>query len=324
MAIVYQLDSRPPVALARRIRHHLPTGPRLQRPPQRAHMSRMSESSIATPVQAGTSVVYRHALVVRLTHWVNVLCLLVLLMSGLQIFNAHTTLYLGSKSDPAHAVLSMRAVQRADGSYAGLTTIGSTTFDTTGVLGLSRGPSGQLAARGFPDWITLPTYRDLATGRRWHFFFAWVFVLNGLAYLVYAFASGHVRRDLAPTGNDLRHIGSSVWEHIRFHFPKGEAARRYNVLQKLAYIAVIFGLLPLVILTGLTMSPAMDAVFPVLLDIFGGRQSARTIHFLCATGIVLFVLVHVFMVLVSGVWNNLRSMITGRYVLPAAEDHHAP
>jgi len=285
-------------------------------------MPKMSESSIATPANSGTSVIYRHTLVVRITHWVNVLCLFVLLLSGLQIFNAHTTLYLGSKMDPQRAVLSMRAVRQDDGSYAGLTTVGNTTFDTTGVLGLSRGPRGQLEARGFPDWITLPSYRDLATGRRWHFFFAWAFVLNGMAYLAYALLSGHVRRDLAPTGNDLRHIGRSVWEHIRLRFPKGEEARRYNVLQKLAYLAVIFGLLPLVILTGLTMSPALDAAFPVLLDIFGGRQSARTIHFLCATGIVLFVFVHVFMVLVSGVWNNLRSMITGRYAI-AAEDHHA-
>jgi len=283
----------------------------------------MPETSITAPVDSGTSVIYRHALLVRITHWVNVLCLLVLLLSGLQIFNAHSTLYFGSKSDPNRAVLSMRAVRREDGQYAGLTTIGATTFDTTGILGLSRGPSGELELRGFPDWITLPTYRDLATGRRWHFFFAWAFVLNLLAYLVYAIASGHVRRDLAPSGSDLRHIGRSAWEHIRFHFPKGEEAKRYNVLQKLAYLAVIFGLLPLVILTGLTMSPALDAVFPVLLDVFGGRQSARTIHFLCAFAIVLFVLVHVFMVLVSGVWNNLRSMITGRYAIPAAEDPHA-
>ncbi len=271
---------------------------------------------------SASSVIYRHALLVRITHWVNVLCLTVLLLSGLQIFNAHTTLYFGSKSDPDNAVLSMRAVRRDNGTYSGLTTVGATTFDTTGVLGLSRGPSGQLEARGFPDWITLPTYRDLATGRRWHFFFAWVFVLNGLAYLVYAILSGHVRRDLAPSGGELRHIGHSVWEHIRLHFPKGEEAKRYNVLQKLAYLAVIFGLLPLAILTGFTMSPGLDAAFPVLLDVFGGRQSARTIHFLCASGIVLFVLVHVFMVLVSGVWNNLRSMITGRYVIASAEDHH--
>ncbi len=91
------------------------------------------------------------------------------------------------------------------------------------------------------------------------------------------------------------------------------------MLQKLAYLAVALILLPLMLLTGLAMSPGMDAAFPVLLDMFGGRQSARTIHFIAATGIVLFVVVHLVMVLLSGVWNNLRSMITGRYVIEPAE-----
>jgi thiosulfate reductase cytochrome b subunit len=263
-------------------------------------------------------VVYRHTLPIRLTHWVNVLCLLILLMSGLQIFNAHTHLYFGNRSDPEHAVLSMRAVQKHDGP-AGETTIGNFTFDTTGVLGLSRGDDGQWEARGFPNWITLPSYRDLATGRRWHFFFAWLFVTNGLIYLIYSFWSGHVRRDLSPTRRQLGNIGHDIVEHLRLRFPKGEEAKHYNVLQKLAYLAVIFVLLPLVVLTGLTMSPGLDAAFPFLVEIFGGRQSARTIHFLCATGIVLFVFVHVVMVLISGVWNNMRSMITGRYRIEPAE-----
>jgi thiosulfate reductase cytochrome b subunit len=240
-------------------------------------------------------------------------------MSGLQIFNAHAHLYLGSKSDPANEVLSMRAVQNPDGTSAGLTTIGNLTFDTTGILGLSRGSSGQLEARGFPSWITLPSYRDLATGRLWHFFFAWLFVLNGLAYLAYSLLSGHLRHDLVPTRPQLKNIGHDIVEHIRLRFPKGEEAKHYNVLQKLAYLSVVLALLPLVVLTGLTMSPGIDAAFPFLVDVFGGRQSARTIHFLCATGIVLFVFVHVVMVILSGVWNNLRSMITGRYRIEAAE-----
>ena len=153
---------------------------------------------VSSAVVPQHEIVYRHALAVRITHWVNAFCLLVLLLSGLQIFNAHPTLYFGEKSAPDRAVLSMDAIQRSDGSYAGITTISSTKFDTTGVLGLSRGANGELEGRGFPHWITLPSYRDLATGRRWHFFFAWLFVLNGLAYLTYAAWSGHVRRDLAP------------------------------------------------------------------------------------------------------------------------------
>lgn len=281
-------------------------------------MDAQSMDAEETPA-AQALVIYRHTLPVRLTHWVNVLCLLILLMSGLQIFNAHTHLYLGNRSDPAHAVLSMRSVQKPDGSYAGQTTIGNWTFDTTGVLGLSKGDGGQWEARGFPSWITLPSYRDLATGRRWHFFFAWLFVINGLLYLTYTFFSGHLRRDLAPSGQQLGNIGHDVVQHLKLNFPKGEEAKHYNVLQKLAYLAVILVLLPLVVLTGLTMSPGLDAAFPFLVEIFGGRQSARTVHFLCATGIVMFVFVHVAMVLISGVWNNMRSMITGRYRIEAAE-----
>lgn len=281
-------------------------------------MDALSMDARSKSAETGETI-YRHALPVRLTHWINVLCLAILLMSGLQIFNAHTSLYLGNRSDPQHEVLSMRAVQKPDGTYAGQTTIGNTTFDTTGVLGLSKGANGHWEAVGFPSWITLPSYRDLATGRRWHFFFAWLFVLNGFAYLTYALVSGHLRRDLAPTGRQLRNIGQDIVEHLKLKFPKGEDAKRYNVLQKLAYLAVILVLLPLVVLSGMTMSPGLDAAFPFLVDFFGGRQSARTVHFLCATGIVLFVLVHVVMVLISGVWNNMRSMITGRYRIEPAE-----
>jgi thiosulfate reductase cytochrome b subunit len=273
--------------------------------------------------ETGTSttepeIIYRHSVLVRVTHWVNALALLVLLMSGMQIFNAHPALYLGSKSDFEHPVLAMMALENDDGTK-GVTEVLGHSFNTTGVLGLSRGTQGDLEARGFPSWATLPGYQDLSTGRRWHFFFAWLFVLNGLAYLLWSFGSRHVQRDLAPSGDELKHIGSSVVEHARLRFPKGEAAKSYNVLQKLAYLAVVFGLLPLMLATGLAMSPGMDAGYPILLDFFGGRQSARTIHFLTASGIVIFVAVHLIMVLITGVWNNLRSMITGRYVITLPE-----
>ncbi len=267
---------------------------------------------------AAAEIIYRHSVLVRVTHWVNALALLVLLMSGMQIFNAHPALYLGSKSDFEHPVLAMMALENDYGTK-GVTEVLGHSFNTTGVLGLSRGTNGELEARGFPSWATLPGYQDLSTGRRWHFFFAWLFVLNGLAYLLWSFGSKHVQRDLAPSGDELKHIGSSVVEHARLKFPKGEAAKSYNVLQKLAYLAVVFGLLPLMLATGLAMSPGMDAGYPILLDFFGGRQSARTIHFLTASGIVIFVAVHLIMVLITGVWNNLRSMITGRYVITLPE-----
>jgi thiosulfate reductase cytochrome b subunit len=281
----------------------------------------MSET-LSTAAPERPLVVYRHALVVRITHWINVVCLLVLFMSGLQIFNAHPSLYFGNRSDPGTAVLSIGRGEDESGAVVGMTQIGDFTFETTGFLGLSNGPNGELEARAWPSWLTLPGYRDLATGRRWHFFFAWLFVLNGLVYVGYSLASGHTWRDLAPSREQLRNIGHSIVEHARFRFPKGEEARHYNVLQKLAYLGIIFVVLPVTILAGLAMSPGLNAAFPVTLDMFGGRQSARTIHFIGAWTIVLFVLVHVFMVLVSGVWNNLRSMITGRYAIEPEETSH--
>lgn len=264
----------------------------------------------------GRMLIYRHSLTVRLSHWLNVLCMTVLLFSGLQIFNAHPALYwgqYGADNDPSF--ISMEAVE--DGGRArGLTHIGPLTFDTTGFLGLSE-VDGEADARAFPDWLTIPSYQDLATGRRWHFFFAWLFVINGLAYLAYGVISRHFRRDLVPAGDELTpaHLGHEVISHARLRFPKGPEARHYNTLQKLTYLAVIFLLLPLMILTGLTMSPGFDAVAPWLLDIFGGRQSARTIHFLTAFSLVAFVVVHLAMVLLSGLFNNLRSMITGYYAI---------
>ena len=125
----------------------------------------------------------------------------------------------------------------------------------------------------------------------------------------------HFQRDLTPTRFDLKHIGRSILDHLKLKHPRGEAAKRYNVLQKLTYIAVIFILLPLMILTGLTMSPGVDSAAPWLPEIFGGRQSARTIHFIAASLIVLFILVHLIEVLLSGVFNEMRSMITGWFAV---------
>jgi thiosulfate reductase cytochrome b subunit len=264
-------------------------------------------------------IIYRHSRAVRLTHWINALVLLVLLMSGLQIFNAHPALYLGQASDFDKPILAMDDVRTEDG-VKGVTTLFGKKFDTTGIFGLGGDAANGYQRRGFPWWATLPGHRNLSMGRRWHFFFAWLFLLNGLAYLLWSLGSGHLRRDLAPSGKEIKHVGASIWEHLRFKFPQGEAAKRYNVLQKLAYLGVALILLPLMLLTGLAMSPGMDAAFPLLIDMFGGRQSARTIHFISASLIVFFVLVHLVMVLISGFWNNLRSMVTGRYVIEPSEE----
>jgi thiosulfate reductase cytochrome b subunit len=267
----------------------------------------------ASPAPA-TYVYYRHTLPVRLAHWINVVALTILLMSGLQIFNSHPALYWGKSSYTGKPpVLAITMKDGGDLGYRGVTRIFGREFNTTGVLGLSTNADGQLAARGFPWWATIPDNQWLSLARSWHFFFAWVLLINGVTYVLYSGASRHLWRDLAPDRNDWRSIGRSILDHLRFRHPSGEAAKRYNVLQKLAYLTVIFVLLPLVILMGIAMSPWMDSVLPGWVDYFGGRQSARTIHFVAAWLLVAFALIHVFEVIVSGLWNHVRSMITGRY-----------
>jgi len=261
---------------------------------------------------------YRHTLPVRIMHWINVIALTILLMSGLNIFSAHPALYWGKSSYTGRPpILEIESATDASDRVTGVTRIFGHEFVTTGVLGASKGPSGNLVGRVFPSWLTIPDDRWLAMARQWHLFFAWIFVINGLCYVVYSIVSRHLARDLAPTGTELRSIRQSIVDHLHFRHPSGEASKRYNVLQKLTYLIVIFVLLPLVILMGLAMSPGFDTLWPGWVDIFGGRQSARTIHFIVAWLLVAFVLIHVFEVIITGLWNNLRSMITGRYRVEA-------
>lgn len=229
----------------------------------------------------GRLAVYRHPLTVRLWHALNALCLLVLLVSGLQILNAHPALYWGNDSLFSHPWVS---------------------------FGAGDNPA-------FPSWITLPPWQDLAAGRHWHFFFAWIFVASGFAYALYALASRRLSRELLPRYGELRGLGRSLVDHLRLRFPEGEAARHYNPLQKLSYLVVIFGLLPLMLLTGLTMSPAMDARFHFLPLLFGGRQSARTIHFLTACTLVLFFVIHMLALLAAGPVREMRAIVTGWFVI---------
>lgn len=288
----------------------------------------MTETAAATaanhaPARGGGRAIYRHTLWVRSWHWINALALLVLFMSGLQIFNADPQLSWGMTTDFDHPFVSMEATGDAP-NLRGVTTVLGHRLDTTGVLGASRGTDGQAEDRGFPAWATLPGLRDLAAGRHYHFLFAWIFVINGALYAAYTIWSRHLRRDLWPTRADLEAIPASIWEHIRLKHPEGEAAARYNVLQKLAYLIVLYGLLPLMLLTGLTMSPGMDAAFPGLLILFGGRQSARTLHFLSASGLVIFFLIHIFEVFAAGFLNEMRSILTGWYVIKPAAGEPAP
>jgi Ni/Fe-hydrogenase b-type cytochrome subunit len=234
------------------------------------------------PPPPAPQIAYRHRLPTRLWHWSNALTVFVMLMSGLMIFNAHPHLYWGQfGANFDHPWLSFRG-------------------------------------RPFPGWATIPSMYNLAAARRWHLAFAWLLVVPLLLFLVTSLINRHARRDLAPTRDEVKpgHIWHDIREHARLRFPTGEAALRYNILQKFSYISVIFVLLPLMILTGLTMSPAMDAAWPWLLDVFGGRQSARSIHFICATLLLAFVIVHLVMVALAGPINEIGSMITGRFRVP--------
>jgi len=258
--------------------------------------------------------IYRHRWPTRIWHWVNAITLLILLMSGLMIFNAHPRLYwgqYGANNDPAWLEVRSTATD-------GYLRIGSAEVRTTGVLGHWKNEAGEVKRWAFPHWATIPSGYSLADGRRWHLFFAWVLAIGMTLYMLWSLVSRHISRDLHVTRAEWspRHIWDDIKRHARLRFPTGEAAARYHVLQKLAYIGVIFVLLPLMVLTGLTMSPGMNAAAPWLLDLFGGRQSARSLHFIATWALVGFFFVHMAMVLLAGPINEVRSMLTGWFTLP--------
>ncbi|QDC38156.1 cytochrome b/b6 domain-containing protein [Sphingobium fuliginis] len=240
------------------------------------------DSASSEPIAAEPKLVLRHKGPTRLWHWLNALLLYVLFASGLGIFNAHPRLYWGHYG-----------------------------------ANLDR---PWLVLERFGSWITLPAHYNLAMSRHWHLSAAPIFAFALLFYMVWSLFGGHLARDLAFRRDELapRHVWQDIKDHARLRFPTGEAALRYNMLQKASYIGVIFVALPILILTGLTMSPGMNAAWPWLVDLFGGRQSARSIHFITAFMLVAFFLVHMLMVVLVGPLNEIRSMISGRYRVPEA------
>jgi thiosulfate reductase cytochrome b subunit len=218
----------------------------------------------------------RHSAIVRITHWITALSFLVLLVSGIAILLAHPRLYWGE----------------------------------TGAVG---GPS--LIDLPLPFVLDVPIR---GPGRYLHFLSAWVCVLTGLFYVLSGLLTRHFRQHLMPTRSDLTwgSLARLVSDHLRLKRPTENQALTYNLLQRLSYLVVVFVLFPLMILTGLAMSPAVTSVFPRVVTMFGGQQSARTIHFFVAIAIVLFVLVHVAMVVLAGfksrVWAMIGSHSTAR------------
>ena len=266
----------------------------------------MSEANEA----AKGPLIYRQSIWTRVTHWIWAICLFFLLLTGLQIFNAHPALYIGQQSgfEFENAILEIGAVNTPDGPR-GRTTLFGQQFDTTGTLGMS-GSAEQPVFTGFPGAVTIPSYRDLATGRVIHFFFAWIFVATLFVWFLASFINGHLRRDIVVRPADIAAVPKDVVDHATLRFKHG---RTYGPLQRIAYFVVFFILFPLIILTGLTMSPGLNASWPWLLDIFGGRQTARTIHFITMLALVTFFVIHMVMVVAAGPINELRSMITGWY-----------
>src|SRR6266850_729704 len=272
------------------------------------------------PVEAAhesSELLYRHNRITRVTHWSNALALMILFMSGLQIFNAHPYLYWGSTSEPEKAFFSIAATNEG-GDVRGYVDLYGRQIDTTGFLGVQQGTFGP-SARAFPSWLTIPAYYSLAGARRWHFFFGWLFALNGLLYVFYNLAVGHMRKFFF-TFSDAKKVPAMVayYLHLRKNSPQeGE----YNPLQKMAYTSVFVILTPLVLFSGMAMSPQLNVAFNWLPAAFGGRQSARAIHFILAFGFLSFTFGHVFMVLTQGLLNNMRSMTTGWYLekIPSRE-----
>ncbi|BDI61435.1 cytochrome b/b6 domain-containing protein [Qipengyuania nanhaisediminis] len=215
----------------------------------------------------------RHALVTRIWHWINALAVVVLFMSGLNISNAHRFLYWGDYGfDPADAWLSVMR---------------------------------------FPAWATIPQRYDLAEARDWHNTFAWVFALGLLGMWIASLANRHFQRDIAASASEWspRSLLVDMREHLRGHFDHGDG--RYNSLQKISYGLVLGVLLPLMIVTGLAISPGIEPAMPWLVDALGGRQSARSLHFLAAWALFAFVAVHLVMVILSGPIRQVAAMITG-------------
>jgi thiosulfate reductase cytochrome b subunit len=260
--------------------------------------------------QSDPRLIYRQAILTRVTHWTWAIALFFLLLSGLQIWNAHPALYIGQESgfEYENSVLEIGAANTPEGPR-GHTTIFGHRFDTTGVLGVSWSASRPQYI-GFPGWATIPSFRDLATGRVVHFFFAWILVGALAIWLIASLANRHLWRDIILKPRDFRELPRDILDHVTLRL---KHTRTYSPLQKLAYFVVFIVLFPLIILTGLTMSPGMDAAWPWLLDIFGGRQTARTLHFVAMVLLVLFFIIHIVMVVLAGPFNELRSMITGHY-----------
>ncbi|MGH7737241.1 MAG: cytochrome b/b6 domain-containing protein [Candidatus Tyrphobacter sp.] len=254
---------------------------------------------------------YRYTRTMRLAHWIWAVAFAVLVSSGLQIFNAAPYLDASDASNPARRVLAIDSPR--DG--VGTTTIFGKTFVTTGWLGWTDDGLGGQGARAFPGWLTIPSYQDLADGRRWHLFFAWVAAICWFAWLVSSAVKGNLHK-MILSRSDLRKLWPMQAYYLRLR-KTPPAYGEYNPLQKAAYTLVALVIAPLVVLTGLALSPGIDAIAHPLTLLFGGRQFARLWHFAGMLALLAFFIVHVVAVATQGAVNQMRSMITGWFDGPS-------
>ena len=224
----------------------------------------------------------RHARFVRITHWLTTIAFAALLVTGVEVVLSHPRFYWGETGNVNMTPLFSLPVPSSRGTV----------------------PTGYK--------YVLPDQNGWS--RYLHFQSAWLLLFTGLIYVVAALTSGHFRKNLVPAAADRspRALWSAAVEHLRFDSAAYGDASTYNALQRLSYLAVVWVLFPLVVLTGLAMSPAFTAVFPPAVTILGGRQSARTLHFFVTIALVLFTLVHVVMLMLAGFRGRVRAMVTGR------------
>lgn len=227
-----------------------------------------------------TEWIRRHSLNVRICHWINAVCIVMLVVSGMAILLDYPELYWGKVGYKGHEP----ALKLAD-------------------LGITM--------EGSRQW-----------GRNMHFTFSWIFAINGLIYLAWNLVRGNLVARLWPTRDQrtARHLLVEMRDHLLLRPPRGAAAREYGAWQKISYLFVIFLLLPLLVVTGLAQSPGITAAVPEIMTVFGGKQSARSIHTACTLLVCLFVIVHLFQVFVAGAFNEIRAMVTGRFAVPGKRE----
>jgi thiosulfate reductase cytochrome b subunit len=245
--------------------------------------SAASDVPAAVPAVAHTkTVISRHSALVRVTHWITTLCFLALLVTGVEIVISHPRFYWGE--------------------------VGNDLTPTLFKLPIPA--SRALVPTGYG--YVLPDQNGWS--RYLHFQAAWVVIFTGLLYVIFGLVSGHFRKNLLPGKRERswRALMAAIAGHLRFERPSEADAWSYNLLQRISYLFVIFVLFPLVIWTGLAMSPAFVSAFPATVNVLGGQQSARTLHFFVSIALVLFVVVHVVMIFLAGFWSRMRAMITGR------------